>query len=90
MDEGAWHPGHIYRAWEQINRALLEAMKPLPRQTLVFLATRSSEGIIRDKAAHVLAWLDNRDSLPDWGWFIGYDKEGHRCSREWICGISGA
>jgi hypothetical protein len=39
MSDQMWEPGQIYWAWAQIHRALLEAMKPLPRQTLAFLAS---------------------------------------------------
>jgi hypothetical protein len=69
MDD-VWELGQIYRAWEQINRALSEAIKPLPRQTLLFLAARASDGIIRAHAAEVLDWRDNRHLLPDWGWAV--------------------
>jgi hypothetical protein len=78
MDEGAWHLGRIYEAWEQIHRALLEAMKPLPRQTLVFLANRATERMVRVQAAELLDWQDNRDNLPDWGWSVARSEERPR------------
>jgi len=89
MDD-MWHPGHIYKAWEEINHALLEVMKRFPRQTLEFLVNRASDGIVRAQAAHVLDWLENRHSLPDWGWAYGLDGACLRCPREEAHGISGA
>lgn len=90
MHDRMWEPSQIYGAWEQIHRALLDAIKPLPRQTLVFLATRASDGIIRAHAAQVLDWQDNRHVLPDWGWTVADDKERHRGSCEQVCAVSGA
>jgi hypothetical protein len=80
VDDMAWQPGEIYEGWEAIHRALLEAMKLLPRQTLAFMASRASDKIIRSSAAYVLDWRDNRESLPDWGWALGRQREGLRCS----------
>ena len=82
-----WGPNQIYHAWEQIHRALAEAMKPLPRQTLGFLASRASDGIIRAQAAQILDWRDNRHVLPDWGWLVGANKERHRGSSDWNCDV---
>ena len=78
MDEPIWQPSQIYSAWEQIYQALLEAIKPLSRQALVFLANRASDGIIRRQAALVLDWRENRHVLPDFGWALGGSKERHR------------
>ena len=75
-----WHPGRDLRAWEKINHSLCEVMKRLPRETLQFLAFRATDSIIRQKAAEVLDWLDNRDVLPDWGWFTRLDVERLRCT----------
>ena len=75
-----WHPGRIYEAWEEINRSLYEAMKTLPRESIQFLAFRASDAIIRQAAANVLTWLDNRDKLPEFGWFSGWPKERLRCA----------
>ena len=74
MDE-PWELGQVYQAWEQIYRALLEAIKPMPRQTLLFLANRASDRIISFQAAQVLDWQDNRHVLPDWGWFTHAREE---------------
>ena len=71
----AWHPGEIYRAWEKIHHALYEVMKELPHETLQFLAFRASEPIIRSAAAAVLDWINNRDKLPDFGWFTQAGEE---------------
>jgi hypothetical protein len=76
-----WHPGKIYEAWKEFHRALLEAMKPLPRPTLAFLASRANDQIIRSNAADILDWLDNRMNLPDWGWALGRQREGLRCAQ---------
>jgi hypothetical protein len=73
-----WDSSQIYKAWEQIYRALLEAMKPLPRPTLAFFANNAADGIIRSQAAQVLDWRENRHGLPDWGWALCRDKERHR------------
>ena len=70
-----WHPGEIYRSWEKIHHALSEAMKELPRESLQFLALRAADPIIRHAASNVLTWLDNRDKLPEFGWFCGWPKE---------------
>lgn len=75
MDDIGWLSGEIFEGWEAIHRALLEAMKVLPRRTLAFMANRASDQIIRNSAIYVLDWLDNREVLPDWGWF-------HRPSAE--------
>jgi hypothetical protein len=75
----AWHPSEIYAAWDRIHKALYEAMKELPHETLQFLAFRAADPIIRHKAAEVLDWLNNRDSLPDWGWFSQTRAEHLRC-----------
>jgi hypothetical protein len=64
----AWHAGEISRAWDSINRAVREALKPLHIQTLRFLAHRASDGFIRQAAFDVLAWRENPD-LPSWGWW---------------------
>jgi hypothetical protein len=90
MDEGAWHSGHIYEAWTQINRAVLEVMKRLPRQTLAFMAHRASDAIIRDGARHILDWRENRHVLPDWGWSVGEDKERPRSSMGRMFAVSRA
>jgi hypothetical protein len=80
VDDIGWQPGEIFRGWEAIHRALLEAMKPLPRRTLAFMADRASDRIIRSNAAYLLDWLDNRESLPDWGWAFIRTKESLRCA----------
>ena len=82
MDDQMWGPGQIYRAWEQIHRALLEAMKPLPRQTLVFLANRASDRIVRLQAVELLDWRDNRHVLPDFGWRVCRREEHLRWRPE--------
>jgi hypothetical protein len=74
-----WHPGEIYRAWDKINNSLLGAMKELPHESLQFLAFRAADPIIRETAAEVLDWLNNRNSLPDWGWFSHTRAERLRC-----------
>ena len=40
-----WELGQIYQAWQQIHRAVVEAMKPATPHPL-FLANRSSDGIV--------------------------------------------
>jgi hypothetical protein len=75
----AWHPGELYRAWEKIHQSLYEAMKELPRESLQFLAFRAADPIIQRKAAEVLDWLQNREVLPDWGWFTHAREERLRC-----------
>jgi hypothetical protein len=50
-------------------------MKELPHETLQFLAFRAADPIIRHKAAEVLDWLENRKTLPDWGWFARGRRE---------------
>jgi hypothetical protein len=77
-----WGSNQIYQAWEQIHRALAEAMKPLPRQTLAFLIDRASDGIIRAHAAEVLDWQENRHCLPDWGWRVCRIQESLRRRTE--------
>jgi hypothetical protein len=47
-------------------------MKTLPRERLQFLAFRASDAIIRQAAANVITWLENRDRLPEFGWFSGW------------------
>lgn len=74
-----WHPGKIYEAWEKINHSLCEVMKQLHPETLQFLAFRATDSIVRDKAAEVLDFLENRDVLPEWGWFLPYGGEHLRC-----------
>jgi hypothetical protein len=74
-----WHPGEIYKAWEKIHVALKEAMKELPPESLRFLAFRAADPIIRQTAAQVLDWLNNRERLPDWGWFSRPSDERLRC-----------
>jgi hypothetical protein len=74
-----WHPGEIYEAWEKIHRGLYEAMRELPRESLQFLAFRAAGPIIRYKAEQVLDWLNNRELLPDWGWFAQLGTERLRC-----------
>jgi hypothetical protein len=74
-----WHPGEIYKAWEKIHWSLSDAMKELPRESLQFLAFRAADPIIRNKAAELLDWLDNREVLPDWGWFHRPSAERLRC-----------
>jgi hypothetical protein len=74
-----WHPGEIYRAWEKIHHARYEVMKQLPYETIQFMAFRASDPIIRNAAAGVLDWLGNRETLPDWGWFIHSREERLRC-----------
>ena len=64
-----WHPGEIYKAWDKIHHALYEVMKQLPHESLQFMAFRAADPIIRNSAATVLDWLNNRDTLPDFGWF---------------------
>jgi hypothetical protein len=86
----AWQSGEIFKGWEAIRSALLEAMKTLPRQTLAFMANRGTDAIIRDNAAQVLDWKDNRHVLPDWGWWLSNNKERHRCSGECVCAVSRA
>jgi hypothetical protein len=76
----SWHPGDIYRAWDEINHSLVAVMKQLPRETLQFLAFRAADPIIRQKASEVLDWLDNRSALPDWGWFVPAGVESLRCT----------
>jgi hypothetical protein len=71
----AWHPGEIYGAWEKIHHALSEVMKQLSSETLQFLAFRAIDPIIRQRAAEVLDWRNNRGTLPDWGWFTRLDVE---------------
>jgi hypothetical protein len=75
-----WQPGDIYIAWNKIHHALNTAMKDLPPESLQFLAFRATDSIIRQKAAEVLDWLNNRDSLPDFGWFVTPGVEGVRCT----------
>jgi hypothetical protein len=74
-----WHPGEIYKAWENIHHALYEVMKQLPYETLQFLAFRAADPIIRDAAAGTLDWLNNRDVFWDWGWFTQARRERLRC-----------
>jgi hypothetical protein len=74
-----WHPGEIYRAWNKIHHHLYEAMKDLPHETLQFLAFRANDAIIRQTAGEVLDWLNNREALPDWGWFVSAPAERLRC-----------
>ena len=88
MEDPMWGPGHIYRAWDEINRAVLAAIKPLPRPTLLFLANRASDRIVRAHAARVLDWQENRHNLPDWGWGVARSGECLRPRRA-VCGISG-
>ena len=80
MDDIGWEPGEVFKGWEAIHRALLEAMKVLPRRTLAFMADRASDRIIRSNAAYLLDWRDNRESLPDWGWALIRAKESLRCA----------
>jgi hypothetical protein len=63
-----WDQGEIYKAWASINRAVREALKPQPVQSVRFLAHRASDGFIRQAARDVLAWRENPD-LPAWGWW---------------------
>jgi hypothetical protein len=70
-----WHPGEIYKAWDKIHHALYEVMKQLPHETLQFMAFRAADPIIRNSAATVLDWLNNRDTLPDFGWFAPVGPE---------------
>jgi hypothetical protein len=79
VDDMTWHPGKIYEAWEAIHRSLHETMKTLPRESLQFLAFRASDSVVRYAASNVLTWLDNRDKLPEFGWFSGWPKEHLRC-----------
>jgi hypothetical protein len=90
VDDIGWQPGEIFRGWEAIHRALLDAMKTLPRQALAFMADRGADRIIRDNAAHVLDWKDNRHVLPDFGWSLARSEERHRCSDEWVCAVNRA
>lgn len=76
-----WHPGEIYTAWEKIHRSLYETMKQLPRESLQFLAFRAADPIIQHTAAEVLDWLNNREILPDWGWFGQTGAERLRCQH---------
>jgi len=87
VDERAWHPGDIYKAWGEIHRSLHDAMKRLPRESLQFFAFRASDGIIRQAASEVLDWLENRDTLPDWGWFGAQTEERLRRGRDQVCGV---
>jgi len=80
MDDMGWEPGENFEGWQAIHRALIEAMKALPRRTLVFMTDRASDRIIRDNASYLLDWLDNRESLPDWGWPFIREKESLRCA----------
>ena len=80
MDDIGWQPGEIFKGWEAIHRALLDAMKVLPRRTLIFMADRASDRIIRSNARYLLDWLDNREGLPDWGWAFIRSQEGLRCA----------
>jgi hypothetical protein len=77
MDE-VWELGQIHDAWEQIHRALRKTLKPLPDWTLMYLAARASDAIVREHAAEVLDWRANRDRLPDWGWAVCRDKKRPR------------
>jgi hypothetical protein len=89
VDDIGRQPGEIFKGWEAIHRALLEAMKVLPRRTLSFMADRASDRIIRSNATYLLDWLDNRHRLPDWGWAFIRVKEGLRCAfrrTERVCG----
>jgi hypothetical protein len=79
MDESAWTPGDIYKAWAKIHHALYEVMKQLPHETLQFLAFRAADPVIRNAAAGTLDWLSNREMLPDWGWFVRVGAEHLRC-----------
>jgi hypothetical protein len=54
-------------------------MRELPRESLQFLAFRAADPIIRQTAAEVLDWLNNRERLPDWGWFGRPSEERLRC-----------
>jgi hypothetical protein len=76
-----WHPGEIYTAWEKIQQSLYETMRELPRESLQFLAFGAADPIIRHTAAGVLDWLNNREVLPDWGWFAPVGMERLRCQR---------
>jgi hypothetical protein len=80
VDDIGRQPGEIFEGWETVHRALLEAMKLLPRRTLAFMADRASDQIIRNSAIYVLDWQDNRERLPDWGWTLGRSKESLRCA----------
>ena len=82
MDDQIWEPGQINRAWEHIHRSLLEAMKTLPRQTLIFFADRAFDSIIRANAREVLDWQQNRRWLPDWGWRVCRNEERLRARTE--------
>jgi hypothetical protein len=82
MDDAGWEPGEIFKGWEAIHRALLEAMRVLPPRTLAFMAGRASDGIIRRNAVYLLDWLDNRESLPDWGWAFIRAKESLRSALQ--------
>jgi hypothetical protein len=75
----AWHPGDIWTAWAKIHHALYEAMKELPRESLQFLSFRASDATIRESASHVLDWLEHRDELPAFGWFVSPGLERLRC-----------
>jgi len=75
----AWHPGEIYRAWAKIHHGLYGAMKELPVESLRFLSLRASDAIIRNAASDVLDWRNNRERLPDWGWFTPNREERLRC-----------
>jgi hypothetical protein len=74
-----WHPDEIFKAWNKIHHNLYEAMKDLPHETLQFLAFRASDQIIRSAAAGIRDWRDNRETLPDWGWFTHAREERLRC-----------
>jgi len=70
MSEPSWHPGHIFSAWEQVHKAVVEVLKEQHRRTLEFLAVEARERIVRESACEVLDWLSNRHLLPDWGWTL--------------------
>jgi hypothetical protein len=76
-----WHPGDIYKAWAKIQHGLYDAMRQLPRESLQFLSSRATDAIVRQSATDVLDWLDNRETLPDWGWFAQTGVESLRCQH---------
>jgi hypothetical protein len=71
-------PTEIAAAWEEIHRALEEAMKEIRPQTLAFLGEHA-HGIVGFKAHQVLSWHEYRGKLPEFGWFT--HREHLRAAR---------
>jgi hypothetical protein len=66
----AWTPGDLYDGWDKIRHSVCEAMKHLPQETLRFMSFRATDAIIHQSASEVLDWLEHRDELPEFGWFV--------------------